>query len=319
MKNAFALLFLCLFVSTAFAQTKLDGFILDADDHSPLTGATIKLVPIADSTNWQGTAADDSGKFEFSNLTKGLYQLQINYIGYKLTEQKVFVGDEEKHLGAINVAKSSTTLKDVNVVENAVRVEQKNDTSEYNAAAFKTNKDANIEDLVTKMPGITNENGTIKAQGEQVKKVLIDGKEYFGDDAQLAMKNLPSDIVDRVQVFDQMSDQSFFTGFDDGNSQKAMNILTKKGSNNGVFGKVYAGYGYLTDSRYSAGASINYFDGNRRLSLIGMSNNVNLQNFSTQDLLGITGSSGQRGPGGGMGGLEGEEVETEVAVETHLQ
>ncbi len=278
---------------------------MDAEDHSPLTGATIKLVPLTDSTNWQGTAADDSGKFEFSNLTKGLYLLQINYIGYKLTEQKVFMGEEEKHLGAVNVAKSSTTLKDVNVVEKAVRVEQKNDTSEYNAAAFKTSKDANVEDLITKMPGITNENGTIKAQGEQVKKVLIDGKEYFGDDAQLAMKNLPSDIVDRVQVFDQMSDQSFFTGFDDGNSQKAMNILTKKGSNNGVFGKVYAGYGYLTDSRYSAGASINYFDGNRRLSLIGMSNNVNLQNFSTQDLLGITGSSGQRGPGGGMGGPGG--------------
>lgn len=306
MKNAFSLLFLCFFVSSTFAQTKLDGYILDADDHSPLTGATVKLVPLADSSNWQGNAADDSGKFEFSNLSKGLYELQITYIGYKLTEQKVFVGDEDKHLGTVNVTKSSTTLKDVNVVENAVRVEQKNDTSEYNAAAFKTNKDANIEDLVTKMPGIISENGTIKAQGEQVKKVLIDGKEYFGDDAQLAMKNLPSDIVDRVQVFDQMSDQSFFTGFDDGNSQKAMNILTKKGSNNGVFGKVYAGYGYLTDSRYSAGANINYFNGNRRLSLIGMSNNVNLQNFSTQDLLGISGSSGQRGgPGGGMGGPGG--------------
>ncbi len=303
MKNVFALL-LSLFISSAFAQNKIDGLILDADDHSSMAGATVKLIPIADSAKWQGTVADDSGRFEFSNLTNGLYQLQFNYMGYKLTEQKVFVRDEDKHLGTINLPKSSTTLKEVNVVENAVRVEQKNDTSEYNAAAFKTNKDANVEDLVTKMPGITSENGTIKAHGEQVKKVLIDGKEYFGDDAQLAMKNLPGDIVDRVQVFDQMSDQSFFTGFDDGNSQKAMNILTKKGVNKGVFGKVYAGYGYLTDSRYSAGASINYMDGNRRVSLIGMSNNVNMQNFAMQDLLGVTGSSSGRG-GGGMGGPGG--------------
>ncbi len=303
MKNALTVLFLSFFFSSAFAQNKLDGVILDADDHSALTGATVKLFQVADSTKWQGTATDDSGKFVFSNLAKGLYQLHINYIGYKFAEQKVFVRDEDKHLGAINMAKGSTTLKDVNIVDNAVRVSQKNDTAEYNASAFKTNKDANVEDLVTKMPGITNDNGTIKAHGEQVKKVLIDGKEYFGDDAQLAMKNLPSDVVDRVQVFDQMSDQSFFTGFDDGNSQKAMNIMTKKGMNSGVFGKVYAGYGYLTDSRYSAGASINWFADNRRLSLIGMSNNVNIQNFSMQDLLGVTGSSGGRG--GGMGGPRG--------------
>ncbi len=304
MKNAFALLLLCLLVSSAFAQNKIDGFILDTDDNSPLAGAVIKLIPVADSAQWQGIAADDSGRFEFANLSKGLYRLQFNYIGYTLKEQQVFVNDADKHLGKVNMAKNSTTLKEVNVVENAVRVEQKNDTTEYNAASYKTNKDANVEDLVTKMPGITNENGTIKAQGEQVKKVLIDGKEYFGDDAALAMKNLPGDIVDRVQIFDQMSDQSFFTGFDDGNSQKAMNIMTKKGMNKGVFGKVYAGYGYLTDSRYSAGASINYLDGSRRLSLIGMSNNVNVQNFAMQDLLGVTGSS-SGGRGGGMGGPGG--------------
>src|ERR1043165_6139799 len=305
MKHCFAVLVFSFFLSSAFAQFKVDGVILDGDDHTPLAGATIKLIPVRDSLNWQGAAADDSGKFEFSNLSMGLYILRINYIGYTETEQRAFIRDADKHLGPLNLAKNATTLKDVNVVSTTTRVTQKNDTAEYNAGAFKTGKDANVEDLVTKMPGITNENGTIKAQGEQVKKVLIDGKEYFGDDAQLAMKNMPSDIVDKVQVFDQMSDQSFFTGFDDGNSQKAMNIVTKKGMNQGVFGKVYAGYGYLTDSRYQAGASINYFNGNQRLSLIGMSNNINTQNFSSQDLLGLTGSSGRGGFGGGGGGPRG--------------
>ncbi|HRG91108.1 MAG TPA: carboxypeptidase-like regulatory domain-containing protein, partial [Chitinophagales bacterium] len=293
-------LFILLFTTSLFAQNKVDGTVIDVDDQTPLAGAVMKLTSLADSTQWQAAMADDSGRFEFSAVAQGNYRLQVNYLGYKAGFKRVAVTGADVHLGPVQAAKNATVLKDVNVVENAVRAQQKNDTTEYNASAFKTNKDANIEDLVTKMPGITNENGTIKAQGEQVKKVLIDGKEYFGDDAQLAMKNMPSDIVDRVQVFDQMSDQSFFTGFDDGNSQKAMNIVTKKGMNQGVFGKVYAGYGYITDSRYTAGASVNYFDGNRRLSLIGMSNNVNLQNFDMQDLLGVTGSSG-----GGRGGMRG--------------
>jgi len=295
-----------LFNQKTFSQSKLTGTLTDADDHSPMIGASVKLFPVSDSTQWQGMVTNDSGKFEFSNLSKGLYQLQFNYTGYKAFEQKAFVNNTDKNLGEIALSKNTTVLKDVNIVENQTRVEQKTDTSEYNSRAYKTNKDATAEDLVTKMPGITSENGTVKAHGETVQKVMIDGKEYFGDDASLALKNLPSEIVDRVQVFDRMNDQSNFTGFDDGNSQKAMNILTKNGMNNGLFGKFYAGYGYLTDSRYSAGASLNWFKGNRRLSFIGMSNNVNQQNFSSQDLLGLTGSSGGGGPrGGGMGGFGG--------------
>ena len=300
MKKAFTLLCcICILNNIAFAQYKVSGTVLGADDQLPLEGASIKLIVGFDSTKFSGTAADDSGRFEFLNVVNGPYRLLINYIGYKTTEQKFFLRDADKVLPTISLAKNSTTLKDVNIVENQTRVEQKGDTSEYNAGAFKVNKDANVEDLVTKMPGITNDNGTIKAHGEQVKKVLIDGKEYFGDDASLAMKNLPSDIVDRVQVFDQMGDQSFFTGFDDGNAQKAMNIITKKGMNNGVFGKFYAGYGYIEDSKYSAGATINWFAGDRRLSLLAMSNNVNMQNFAMQDILGVTGGSAPRGMGGG--------------------
>lgn len=286
------------------AQHAITGSLADADDHSPMIGASVKLIP-ADSTKWQGTVTDEHGRFRFENLPSGSYVLSAGYLGYAVSEKTATVTTGDINLGEIKLSKNPTLLKEVNVVENQVRVQQKEDTSEYNAGSFKTSKDANVGDLVTKMPGITNENGTIKAHGEEVKKVLIDGKEYFGDDAQLAMKTLPSEMVDKVQVFDQMNDQSFFTGFDDGNSQKAMNILTKKGMSNGVLGKVFAGYGYLTDSRYSAGASVNYLNGARRLSLIGMSNNVNLQNFSMQDLLGVTGSSAKGGHGGGPPGRGG--------------
>ncbi len=303
MKTAFPLILSLLLAQFAFAQHKIEGTLTDADDHLPMAGATVKLIPLADSSLWQGTAADDSGRFQFANVANGIYSLQINYIGYKQLVQAINMNNADVLLGEIALAKDAKTLKNVNIVENQTRVEQKADTSEYNARGYKTAKDATVEDLVTKMPGITNENGTIKAQGETVQKVLIDGKEYFGDDASLALKNLPAEVVDRVQVFDRMGDQASFTGFDDGNSQKSMNILTKTGMNNGVFGKFYAGYGYLNDSRYTAGASVNWFNGNRRLSFIGMSNNINQQNFSSQDLLGLTGGNGggQR-PGGNFGG-----------------
>ncbi len=303
MKFFIAVIYIFLY-GTAAAQSKVTGTITDTEDNNLLAGAVVRLTSVDDSAKWQGTVSDRVGKFEFSSIANGLYHLRINYIGYKTSALEVAVNNSDQHLGTVSLTRNATPLKEINITEQAVRVVQKNDTSEYNAGSFKKNKDATTEDLVTKMPGITSEGGTVKAQGETVKKVLIDGKEYFGDDAVLALRNLPSEIVDRVQVFDRMSDQSSFTGFDDGNSQRAMNILTKSGMNNGVFGKLYAGYGYLTDSRYSAGGTINWFDGNRRLSFIGMSNNVNQQNFSFQDLLGITGSS-QRGPGMPGGGFSG--------------
>ncbi len=107
------------------------------------------------------------------------------------------------------------------------------------------------------MPGITVENGTVTAQGEQVRRVTIDGREFFGDDATAAMRNLPAEIIDKIQVFDRLSDQARFTGVDDGNAQRAINIVTKASMRNGQFGRLYAGYG--TDSRYNAGGNMTFF------------------------------------------------------------
>lgn len=295
------ILFLISVSSNLLAQSfQLNGQILDETDRSGVISANVKLISLSDTTQWRGALTDADGYFRFSDLASGKYRLTISYIGYTPISRFVMIQDADKNLGPISMNRSATQLKDVTITEEQVRVKQKEDTSEYNAAAYKTSRDASAEDLITKMPGITSENGTIKAQGEAVKKVTVDGKDFFGDDASLALKNLPSEIVDRVQVFDRMSDQARFTGFDDGSSQKGLNIVTKNGKNNGVFGKVYAGYGYLTDSRYSAGGIINWFNGDRRLSLLGMSNNVNQQNFSMQDLLGVTGGS-QRGGGMGRG------------------
>lgn len=298
MKNLFTLFLVLLCLSGLHAQSfKVSGKVADETDGSALAGAAVKLILLTDSTKFRGTIAENNGNFLFEMVRKGSYMLKVSFVGYSTAGQKVDVKNEDRYLGTINLGVDAKNLKDVEIAATQIRVQQKDDTTEFNAAAFKTNPDATAEDLVKKMPGITSDNGVLKSNGEEVRRVTVDGKSFFGDDAQMALKNLPSDAVDRVQVFDALSDQGAFSSFDDGNSQKQMNIVTKKGMKNGVFGKVYGGYGYLTDSRYNAGATINWFDGNRRVSLLAMSNNVNEQNFSMQDLIGATGGGGNSGMG----------------------
>jgi hypothetical protein len=181
----------------------------------------------------------------------------------------------------------------------------KGDTTEINASNFKTNPDASAEDLVKKMPGVTSNNGEVEAQGEKVKRVLIDGKPYFGDDPKAALKNVPADVISKVQIFDAQSERSAFTGFDDGNTTKTMNIITKMGFKKGRFGKFYGGLGRSIDGtgdllKYQAGATYNTFNGDRRWSLLFQTNNINEQNFAVEDIMGALGMGGNRGGGMGM-------------------
>ena len=224
-------------------------------------------------------------------------------MGYAAHRIPLTLKDASLDLGKIALSQATITLKGVEITGNAIQVEQKGDTIQYNANAFKTHRDASAEDLISKMPGMTSDNTGLKAQGEAVQQVLVDGKEFFGDDATLALKNLPAEIIEKIEVFDRLSEQSQFTGFDDGQTRKTVNIVTRKGMNNGQFGRVYAGIG--EDGLYSTGGNINAFKGNRRLSLVGLSNNINQQNFSSEDLLGVMNAGGGGRGGGGRGGRGG--------------
>lgn len=280
---------------SVFAQNlTLSGKIINEKDQEPLIGVNVLLTSLRDSTQKRGVISDVEGNFIFNNLQRGRYQLRLSYTGYETQNQIVFL-NETKQLGNIVLKEDVAILKEVKIEGKQMRVEMKDDTAQFNANAYKTNPDATAEELVTKMPGITTTGGVVKAQGENVKRVLLDGQEFFGDDATLALRNLPAEIVDKIQVFDRASDQSRFTGFNDGNTEKTINIITKQGMNTGQFGKIYAGYG--TNERYQAGGSINFFKGKRRISLIGMANNINQQNFGEQDLLGVLGGD-KRGSGG---------------------
>ena len=293
--------FLCLlFAGTASAQgARLTGVIVNSEDQLTLVGATIKLTNSKDTTKIRYTNSDVQGKFEFTQLAKGQYLIDITYMGFENFRKRVSVNSKVEDLGKLFLKTEAKRLKVVDVTGAAVRAEQKGDTTQYSSAAYKVTQDASTEDLVKKMPGITVENGTVKSQGEDIKKVLVDGKQFFGDDPTVVLKNLPAEVIDKIQVFDKLSDQSAWSGFDDGNAQKTMNIVTKSARNNGQFGKFTGGYG--TDDRYQAGVNMNLFEGNRRITIIGNSNNVNLQNFGSDDFLGAMGGGG--GGGGPRGGF----------------
>ncbi|HET9431268.1 MAG TPA: outer membrane beta-barrel protein [Chitinophagaceae bacterium] len=299
-------LLLFVFLTGGIAQAQsIKGKLVDLVDNRPLAGATLELKSISDSSQRYGALADSTGQFQFANLPLDSFSLLVSFIGYEPFRQFVGINDSIPNLdlGRLLIPKKSGELGGVTVTARTPPAQQKGDTTQYNASQFKVNPDATTEDLIKKMPGITvDKDGTVTAQGEQVRKVTIDGREFFGDDASAALRNLPSEVVDKIQVFDRLSDQAQFTGFDDGNSQRAINVITKSGIKNGQFGRIYAGYG--TDNRYSAGGNVSFFQEDRRISVVGNFNNINQQNFASQDLLGVTSSGGNRG-GGNFGGRGG--------------
>ncbi|WP_265988806.1 TonB-dependent receptor [Larkinella insperata] len=294
-----SLLFGLLLISATslLAQTnQLTGRFVDANKNA-LVGVPVILTAQQDTTQKQYMVTDTSGAFTFLNLSPQAYRVKATYLGFQDYDNVVTLTQDVQDLGAITLVEDAKTLKEVVIKGQIPPAQQKGDTLQLNADAFKVTKDATTEDLIKKMPGITVENGTVKAQGEDVQQVLVDGKIFFGDDPNIALRNLPAEVVDKIEVFDRMSDQAQFTGFNDGNTTKTINIVTRGDRQNGVFGRVYGGYG--TSGTYSAGGNVNLFNGARRLSIVGLSNNINQQNFSAQDLTGVASGGGGGGFGGG--------------------
>jgi len=286
------------FTLTSFSQTPtLSGTLKDAETKQPIVGATVKIVSGKDSTS---VLTDKSGVFEFKYINPGTYNLSTSFLGYEVIKREVVWENVTKKLGDISVNKEAKTLTGVTVISSPPVVKQKADTVEISASQLKVNPDANSEDLIKKAPGITVENGQVKVGGEQVRKVTVDGRDFFGDDATATLRNLPAEVVDKIQVFDRLSDQAQFTGVDDGSAAKSINIVTKVNMRNGNFGRVFAGAG--TDNHYLVGGNMSYFKKNTRLSIVALTNDVNQQNFAEVDLLGATGSSGGFGGFSGQGG-----------------
>jgi len=290
--------------STAFAQNAiLQGKIAGSNRKSPVVGAFVKLTRESDTTDVHRTSTDAAGEFAFFNLGFHTYVLEATSIGYVKLTKTIRVERPLQNIGTLLMARGVIPLSEVVVEGIMPPAEQKADTTEFMAKAFKTNPDADAGDLLEKMPGITvSTTGTVTTNGETVQQILVDGKPFFGGDPTIALRNLPAEAIEKIQVFDKMSDQSEFTGFDDGQSIKTVNFILKRERRNSQFGKTYAGYG--DEDKYIAGGSANYLNGDTRVSVIALSNNIDQQNFSTQDLLGVLNTTNQRG-GFFSGGVNG--------------
>ena len=263
-------------------------------DKTPAAFATASVRLLPDSSLVSYTLTNEEGNFELKNLAKGDYLINVNLTGSQLFVKAFSITDAMPNADLGILIIEEFTVKGAIVKGQLAPVEIKQDTVDFDAKAFKTKPNANLEDLLKKLPGVeVAKDGTVKAQGETVKKIFVDGKPFFTDDPKTATKNLPASMIERVQVIDQLSDQSQFTGVDDGNREKVINITTKKDSKKGGFGNVLVGGG--TNERYESNLSYNRFRNNRQFSIIGGANNVNTQNFTS-------GGGTFGGGGGGMGG-----------------
>jgi len=274
----------------------VNGIVADSSG-APLPGATVVMMQRADSVLTAFGISEKDGSFSIPKTAKGDYILQITYVGYQTYSRDISL-TQDIHLGQIRLEVQSTALQEVVVKGEHIPIAIRNDTIEYNAAAFQVEPNAPVEALLRKLPGVeVDRQGNIKAQGEDVNKVLVDGKEFFGDDPKIATKNLPADAVDKVQVFDKKSEMAEFSGIDDGNEQKTINLALKEDKKQGYFGNVSAGYG--TDERYQGKANINRFSKKSQVSALGMLNNINEQGFSFEDYLNFMGGLQNMMAGGG--------------------
>ncbi|GHU98247.1 collagen-binding protein [Bacteroidia bacterium] len=297
MKKFLVLSFLFLLCQSAWAQRSgtVQGVVSDNKTRTPMAGAVIELRNDDKPDQApKGAVTDSKGSFTISGVPYGQYSIKASFLGYTTYTDKLAVSSPSTTFN-IRMEPGAVELEAVNTSAAAIRTSQKGDTVVYNAGAYKVTRDADTENLLSKMPGITVSDGQVEAQGETVKKVFVDGREFFGEDVAATIKNLPAEVIDKVEVYNRLSDQAQFTGVDDGEGYKAINIVTKRSMRTGAFGKVYAGYGYK--DHYIVGGSVNFFTGKHRLSLIGLANNLNQQNFSSEDILGVMNTGG--GGGGG--------------------
>ena len=256
----------------SIAQHHLTGRVTGHQDQ-PLSYATVALLNPSDSVLLYFGVTDDEGSFRIRNIKGGNYLLQYSYVGMQTLYMEISVpAPEGSDLG--RQALRPSALEEVTVIEEYVPITFKSDTVEYNAAAFTTKSNAVVEDLLKKIPGIeVDESGNMKAMGEDVKNVRVDGKEFFGKDPKVATRNLPAGAVDKVQVYDKRSDEAEFTGIDDGVRERTINLMLNEDHKKGYFGNVTAAYG--TDHHYNAGGKIYRFSEKLQSALLGMANNIN--------------------------------------------
>lgn len=257
----------CLLLQALAQSATIHGKVVDTSSGQNLNNATVLLLESKDSILQSFTRVNADGNFSFKNVDTGRYILLVSYPEYADFSQALDIRskDTAANLGIVNLIQAAHLLKDVIVSQKLGAIRIKGDTTEFVADSFRTQPNATVEDLLKKLPGIqVDKDGKITAQGQTVPKVLVDGEEFFGDDPMLVTKNLRADMVDKVQLYDKSSDQAAFTGIDDGNKTKTINIKLKEDKKNGYFGKLSGGLG--TDKYKETQDMFNYFKGKKKFA-----------------------------------------------------
>ena len=298
------MLLMILFSPMAFAQqsgVNVTGSVVEQGSDTPIEQATVRLLNVKDSAMVRGVVSARNGSFTLKNVKKGSYLLHITFIGYDPLYQPLQITGKKNpvNVGKLELSDGAIELGEAVVIGKAPEVTVRNDTVEYNADSYKVTEGSVLEDLLKKMPGVeVDSEGKITVNGKEVKKVMVDGKEFFSDDPKVASKNLPAKMIDKLQVLDKKSDMGQMTGFDDGEEETVINLTVKPGMKQGWFGNAYGGYG--SKDRYEGNAMVNRFVNNDQITFMGGANNTNNMGFSD---LASTMFSGMGGGGGRRGGF----------------
>ncbi len=276
---------LFLFSFSAFSQkANISGVLTDGNEKAPVYNSVVALLTPVDSILYKFTRSDKKGNFNLKNVKAGNYILMTSHSQYADYVDALIVNENDKNMGTVALKSKIEVLREVIIKTGSIRI--KGDTTSYRASDFKVDANANVEELLKKLPGIqVDKNGVIKAMGETVQKVLVDGEEFFGDDPGMAVKNLRADAVKEVQVFNKKSDQAEFTGIDDGDTKKTINLKLKEDKKKGYFGKIDAANQPFTDadSRYNTNSMLSSFKGKRKLSAFLLNGNTGQDGLSWQD------------------------------------
>lgn len=266
--------FICL---VSVAQQLITGKVLDKITSGPIAAVTIKLTNEKDSVI-QSTLSDKLGGFVFK-ANAGKYHLKLTNIGHQAVNRWITLGAKDLQT-LFMMEPAELMLEEIEIIGSPA-MSLRGDTMEFDAKRFSTREFADADELIAQIPGVEiDEEGNVKAHGENVTKIIVDGKEFFSTDPRIALKTLPADIIDKIQIIDEKSEQAKFSGFDDGQRQKVINIVTKADKKNGLFGKAAAGYGL--DNRFQLNSSLNRFEQQKKIAINLMANNVNETNFAEQ-------------------------------------
>ena len=269
----------------SFSQEyEVTGKVIDETTKEPLEASTVYAESIQDSTMVSYTISDQTGNFVLDlNSAQEKLNLFITYNGYTPVKKVITLSKKSIALGEIALALQAEQLEGVSVVGERVPIKISKDTLEFNANSFKTRPDANVEDVLKKLPGVeVDTDGKITVNGKEVNKVLVNGQVFFSDDPKVATKSLPKEIIDKIQISDTKSKTQEFTGDDGDGETKTINITIKKDKNKGYMGRASLGYG--TDERYQVNGLLNYFKDKERISFIASSNNINNAGFSFDEI-----------------------------------